>query len=437
MVFSSKTDFLKGAVIYTIESRPDKRRCPCCQSAEVTAVFLKERDFKALPVGRKLQIIRVRLHRLLCRGCGSYRQEPIAFVPADRARHTRSMERYVMGLRREMSIKAVADFTGLDWKTVKEIEKAKLKVKYRTIRLKDVKAIGIDEIYLGKKWKYKTIVIDLESGAVLYIGKGRGVDSLDGFQRKLRSSKCAISTVAVDMGPAYTKWARDNLSGAVIVYDHFHVIKLMNEKLDLVRRQEMAKARKADKNEEKRVADYCDQLTARALNRGIDQARIRERVKAIWNGFESRAGPLKGTKWLLLGNEERIRTKTQAAAALDRLTQYNENIAVAYQLKEQLRDVYREKDPTEATKKLDSWCMLADESGLKPMKTMAKTIRNHRQGVLAYWETGLTSAKVEGFNNKIRWLNKQAYGYRDEQYFELKVSQVNFYPVIVKTSVRL
>lgn len=326
-----------------------------------------------------------------------------------------------MDLRKEMSIKAVADFTGLNWKTVKDIEKAKLKIKYRTIRLKDVRAIGIDEIYLGKRWKYKTIVIDLESGAVLYVGKGRGVDSLDGFKRKLRNSKCTISTVAVDMGAAYTRWTRDNLPDAVIVYDHFHVIKLMNEKLDLVRRQEMAKARKVDKSEEKKLAEYCDQLTVRALNRGIEQERIDERIKAIRNGFESCSEPLKGTKWLLLGNEERIRTKTKAAAALDRLTHFNENIAVAYQLKEQLREAYRETNSKEAEDLLDSWCMLADESGLKPLKTMAKTIRNHREGVLAYWQTGLTSAKVEGFNNKIRWLNKQAYGYRDEEYFELKV----------------
>lgn len=331
------------------------------------------------------------------------------------------MERYVMDLRKEMSIKAVAEFTGLNWKTVKDIEKEKLKIKYRTIPLKDVKAIGIDEIYLGKKWKYKTIVIDLESGAVLYIGKGRGVESLDGFTRKLRSSKCSISTVAVDMGPAYTRWAKDNLPGAVIVYDHFHVIKLMNEKLDLVRRQEMAKARKADESEEKRISNYCDQLMVRALNRGISQERIEERIKSIRNGFESQTEPLKGTKWLLLGNEERIRTKAQAAAALDQLTDFNANIAIAYQLKEQLRDVYKETVPKKAEKKLDSWCMLADQSKLSPLRIMAKTIRNHKEGVLAYWKTGITSAKVEGFNNKIRWLNKQAYGYRDEEYFELKV----------------
>lgn len=387
----------------------------------MTAVFLKERDFKALPVGKKKQIIRVRVHRLLCHECGGYRQEAKPFVSGDKVRHTRSMERYVMDLRKEMSIKAVAEFTGLNWKTVKDIEKEKLKSKYRTIRLKDVRAIGIDEIHLGKKWKYKTIVIDLESGAVLYVGKGRGVESLEGFTRKLRSSKCKISTVAVDMGPAYTKWAKDNLTDAVIVYDHFHVIKLMNEKLDLVRRQEMAKARKVDASAEKKLSDYCDQLMVRALNRGIAMERIEGRIKALWNGFESQSEPLKGTKWLLLGNEERIRTKAQAATALDQLTAFNANIAVAYQLKEQLRDVYGETDATKAEKKLDSWCMLADQSGLAPLKTMAKTIRNHRKGVLAYWKTGVTSAKVEGFNNKIRWLNKQAYGYRDEEYFELKV----------------
>jgi transposase len=103
-----------------------------------------------------------------------------------------------------MSISATAKFTNPEWRTVKEIEKSYLKKKYRRIPLKDVEVIGIDEIHLGKAG-YRTIVIDLRSGAVLFIGHGRDVEALKPFKRKLASSSCQIKMVAVDMAPSYTK----------------------------------------------------------------------------------------------------------------------------------------------------------------------------------------------------------------------------------------
>jgi transposase len=139
-----------------------------------------------------------------------------------------------------MSITDVADFLGLHWGTVKNIEKRYLKKKYSKIRLKDVRIIGIDELHTGDG--FITIVRDLESGAVLYVGDGKGGEALNGFVRKLNSSKCEIQAVAMDLGPAYAAWAKEYLPEARIVYDHFHLIKLMNEKLDALRRKTMNEA---------------------------------------------------------------------------------------------------------------------------------------------------------------------------------------------------
>lgn len=331
------------------------------------------------------------------------------------------MARYVIELRKEMTITAIADLTGLNWKTVKNIEKRYLHKRYRKIRLKDVTAIGIDEIHLGKKMGYKTIVIDLHTGSVLHVGKGRDNDALKDFTRKLKSSSCRITAVAVDMAPAYTKWVNNNLPAATIVYDHFHVIKLMNDKLDQVRRSEVNKARKLDNEQERKLDDYCNRLMVRALNRGIDRQAIDQRIRKLKSQLSPLAADIKGTKWILLGNEEKVRTNKDAEKALDHLQHSNANLATAYQLKEQLRDIYRIDHKEEAEIQLERWCLLAEATKLAPLRTMVRTIRSHSAGILAYWNQGITSAKVEGFNNKIRWLIRQAYGYRDEEYVELKI----------------
>jgi len=116
-------------------------------------------------------VIRVHIRRIRCHECGSFAQEPLSFCPNRYARHTKRLARYVIGLRSEMSISAVSRFSGLHRETVKNIEKAFLKRKYKRIRLKDVKLLGIDKVYLGKGMGYITVVRDLDSGAVLYIGR--------------------------------------------------------------------------------------------------------------------------------------------------------------------------------------------------------------------------------------------------------------------------
>jgi transposase len=162
--------------------------------------------------------------------------ESLPFLSSELSRITRQLERTMIELRSEMSIKAVADYFEVDWRLVKRVEKTHLQKKYSTIRLADVKLVGIDEIYVGYK-RYKTIVRDLESGAVLHVGEGKGGEALEGFAKRLAHSRASIETIAMDMAQGYGKWARETLPEATIVYDHFHLIKLMNEKVDKVRRK--------------------------------------------------------------------------------------------------------------------------------------------------------------------------------------------------------
>ena len=285
----------------------------------------------------------------------------------------------MLALRGAMSIRDVARFTGLHWDTVKNIEKDWLEKKYSRTRLSESTILGIDEVYLGKKLGYITVVRDLESGTVLHVGRGRGSDSLEAFRRRVRRRKKQIVAVALDMSNAYTAWVRKVLPDADIVYDHFHVIKLMNERMDKLRRTTMNKLADEQKKE------------------------------------------LKNKRFLLLRNEENL--TAEAAAELKALRLEFSDLGTASLMKEYLRNIYKMADTMElARTAFMLWCQKAEASGIGCLKQMARTIRSRLTGLLGYWRHNrITSASQEGFNNKIGWLTRQAYGYRDVQYLFLKI----------------
>ena len=164
----------------------------------------------------------------------------MAFCAGPYLRHTKWVAKYVLGLRKEMSIRAVAQFTGLHWDSVKQIEKTYLLKKHKKPALTQVQYLGIDEVYLGKTLGYITVVRDLLSGAVLFIGKGKGGDALQAFRKRIGRKAKQIKAVTIDMSNAYSAWVAEVLPHSEIIYDHFHVIKLMNERMDNLRRSTMS-----------------------------------------------------------------------------------------------------------------------------------------------------------------------------------------------------
>jgi transposase len=367
-----------GQVVATVQARRGRPACTACGSVGVTPVVVGERLIQGLPMGRQRFFLRVIVRRLKCPRCGAFQREALPFLSHPRARQTRALERFVVELRRHMSISAIASVYGLNWKTVKAIEVRHLTRKYRRIRLKDVRHLGLDEIHVGRG-RFLTIAMNLDTGAVLHVVEGRGEDSLRAFARRLKLARARIVAVAVDMAGGYTHWAERHFPDAAIVHDHFHVIKLMNERLDQVRREA-------------------------TRNAATDPERKR----------------IKGRRWLLLRGIEQL--DRDARRELRDLWDANRPIAIASMLKEKLRWIYSGcTDWESAATELANWCGLAKVSGIAPLATMARTIRKRWNGILAYWTTRLTTAKLEGFNNKIRWLVRQAFGYADEQYFFLKI----------------
>ena len=369
--------YKSGTLIWSIIRCSNKFRCSCCGSSKVTATKVGTRDFIGIPMGRMKTLLRVHIHRVRCHNCQAYRVEKLEFAPHQKCHYTKSLAKHIIEYRGEMTVKAIAIKTGLHWNTVKGIEKEYLTKKYNSISVKDVTAIGIDEVNIGKKL-FLTIVRDMDNGNVLFIGDGKGGESLEPFKKKLERSKHNIQTVAIDLGAAYTCWAQENLPEAEIVYDKFHVIKLMNDKLNSVRKRTMNRLEKEDKK------------------------------------------ALKGHRYTILKNEENL--SFNAKEQLEKIRAEYEELGTASFMKECLRNIYKFAENTdEAEFCLLRWVKLAQETTVNELKTISKTIKVKVKGIAAYWRERLTSASMEGFNNKIGWLNRQAYGYRDIEYFKLKI----------------
>jgi transposase len=276
-----------------------------------------------------------------------------------------------------MTLSDVAELTLLNWDTVKAIAKTHLAKDYGKPLLKGVRYLGIDEIYLGKKNRFYTIVIDLEDGRILWAKPGRGGAALRGFWRRLRLAKAKIRAVATDMSAAYWSAVREHLPDAALVFDKFHVIKLMNERLDDLRRQMVREA----------------------------EGPLKLRIK--------------GSRFLLLRNPQNL--QKDQIPKLDEALQLNEPLLLGWYLKEELRELWNQPSRKKMEAFLKDWCDKADQTAIGQLMKMAKTLRTHASGILAYAEHPITSAKLEGINNKIKTLTKRSYGFRDETFFILKL----------------
>lgn len=372
-----RQDYVEDSTHFRIEQPRERLRCSNCGSQEVWAQGGVERSFQTLPIGKQPTHIHFKVPRVRCSLCGT-RQVKIAF--ADPKKHyTHSLERYALELSRRMTIQDVADHLLLGWDTVKEIQAKHLQRKFGKPKLHKLKQIAIDEICVGKGHRYLTVVLNLLSGAVVFVGDGKGAEALKPFWKRLHRSHAKVEAVAIDMSAAYISAVRNNLKRATLVFDHFHVAKLMNEKLSALRRQ------------------LYHELTAAG--------------KKL----------LKGIRWLLLMNQENLDPKKKEPERLERALKLNEPLAIAYYLKEYLRTIWHQPGKQMARMVLEDWLSLARASGVRLLEKFADTIEAYQEGILNYYDYRISTGPLEGTNNKIKLMQRQAYGFRDHAFFKLKI----------------
>ena len=225
-----RTDYVGGMVLFHVEPKEKLICCASCGSEDVIRRGAKERWFRSVPIGHRLTRIVTKIPRVECRSCQTVRQIKIGFAEPLRT-NKRSFARYALELTRHMTIKDVAQHLDVTWDVIKEIKKRYLQRHFSRPPLRGVTHLAIDEISIGEGPKYITVVLDLESGAILFVGEGKSADALLPFWRRVRRSQAQIEAVAMDMSAAYISAVEAHLPEATIVFDHFHVIKLMNEKL--------------------------------------------------------------------------------------------------------------------------------------------------------------------------------------------------------------
>jgi transposase len=378
-----RTQYQDGQVIFTIAQDPHDCRCSACGSRDVISRGHAERRFRDLPIGSRPTAVVFPIPRVECRACGAVRQVKVPFADPRRS-YTKSFERYALELSRRMTILDVAHHLDVGWDLIKDIQKRDLSRRYAEPKLKHLRAIAIDEIAVAGGHRYLTLVMDLESGAVVFVGDGKGAGALKPFWKRLRPSGAKIEAVAMDMSGAYQAAVRANLREAVIVFDRFHVVKRFNDKLSDLRRE---------------------------LYREATEVQH----KAV----------IKGTRWLLLKDAEDLDEEKDEKSRLKEALKLNESLATAYYLKEDLRRFWEQPGKRFATTFLDGWIRRAEASGIKILQQMAQTLAAHRSGLLAYYDVMISSGPMEGTNNKIKTMKRQAYGFRDREFFKLKILAIH------------
>jgi transposase len=373
------TAYEEGRVIFTIRQRPHSYRCSVCGARDVHPHGQQQRAFRAVPIGGKPVRVILPIPRVACAHCGVTRQVPLNFADPRRS-YTRSFERYALDLSRHLTIRDVANHLQVSWDVIKDIQKRDLQQRYHKPRLGKLKQIAIDEISIGHGQRYLTVVLNLESGAVVFVGDGKGADALEPFWKRLKAARAQVEAVATDMSLAYIQAVREHLGEAVHVFDHFHVIKLFNEKLSDLRRE----------------------LYREATD------RMHKEV-------------LKGTRWLLLKNPENLDPKRNERERLEEALRMNQPLATVYYLKEDLRQIWDQPDQGTAAQVLDDWIRRAEASCIKVLQKFAGTLAMYRTGILAYYDYRISTGPLEGTNNKIKTMQRQAYGFRDREFFKLKI----------------
>lgn len=368
-----------GETLIVIEQPRDALRCPVCGTAEVFARGSQWREFRHVPMGSRRVRVGLFVPRVSCRRCGLVRQVRVPFA-APRRSYTRAFERHALELLKFATIQDVSRHLGISWDVVKEIQKRHLQAHFGRPALKSVRRIAIDEIYSGRKHKYLTIVLDLDSGRVVFVGHGKGADALEPFWKRLHAAGAQVAAVALDMSPAFAFAVRKHLPEAVLVNDRFHIIKLYNECLTELRRE---------------------------LHREA-QTKLHKDV-------------LKGTRWLLLKRSEHLDKSRREPQRLQAALKLNESLATAYYLKDDLNWLWECDTKTTTRQFLDWWIEDAHASGIRVLQRFAKTLQAHRSGILSWYDHPISTGPLEGTNNKIKTMQRQAYGFRDLEFFKLKI----------------
>jgi transposase len=356
-------------VIVSVRLRRRRRVCSRCgQTGRLAIHGRRVKRWRHLDLGASRCIVECELRRLWCRTCGAQFEA----VPWARAgsRYTRDFEDVVAWLAQQMAKTPIAGLLRIAWDTVGRIVARVTAERLDERRLEGLICIGVDEISYRRGQRYLTSVADHRTGAIVWCRAGRNSATLAAFFAELGDRKASIRAVSIDMSGEYQRAIREAIPDAQLCFDPFHVCRLASRATDQVRRDE-------------------------------------------WNAHErshtATGRWVKGTRWSLLKAPER-QTVAQLAT-LHEVQHANRALYRAFLLREELRLLYHLDNPALASAHLDAWLAWASRSRLRPFVRLARTLRAHRDGILAAIRLGLSNGRLEGLNSKIRLISHRSFGF--------------------------
>jgi transposase len=364
-----------------IDISPDLRftpRCHRCGSPAPRVHSSNTRAVRDLDFASARVWLRYSYRKVFCGACEQVAVEELEIVePWQRV--TRRLARLIHELCKVLTVSDVARHLGLDWKTVRAIDKAALEQHYGQTDCEGLRLLAVDEIALKKGHNYMTVVIDYETGRVVWMGQGRRKETLcEFFSAMSEEQKGALEAIAMDMHEPYIQAVAQAVPHVKVVFDLFHVVAAFGRVIDKVRLSEYRKASTADRE------------------------------------------VIKGSKYLLL---KRSLTSPGHRRRLKELLALNETLSQVYILRDLLVRIWRYCYRACAARALAAWCALARQVGHPELLRFAKALQRYREGILNHCDYPIHNSKLEGINNKIKLIKKRAYGFADERYFILKVKQ--------------
>ncbi len=370
---------LRSRVILDIQRERPEFICSECRYVSKEGIAYRTREVQHLSCWQHLTVLRFTQYRVNCPHCG-LKVEELPFVQRY-SRVSVMLGNLVYELCKVMTNKSVGILQGLDDGTVKAIDKEKLREIQASRSLDGISALGVDEIFVGKKCLHMVSSLDGPRGPeLIFIGKGRKEKNLNKFWKWFGRQRTKLIKIAVmDMWRGFYNSFKAHCPGIVILYDKFHVISHLLDALNKVRQQELR--------------------------------RFSKRLKGL----------LTGKKFILLSRLAHVRGK--ARESLNELLCASPRLSKAHLLKESFSHMWSYKSKTCARKFWKLWKDSLKWARLKPYARFVKMVDRHLEGILAYCDHKLPLGFVESTNLKAKNIIRRAYGYRDDEYMYLKIIQ--------------
>lgn len=338
------------------------------------------RRVRDLPMFQFRVVLHVPRRRVWCHHCNGPHLEKLDWL----GRYQRVTNRFaeaVEQLLRAASVQAVAAFFDLGWHTVKAIDKNALQARVAAPDWSRIRYLAMDEFALHKGHRYATVVVEPITRQVLWVGQGRSRETARAFFEQLPPGVAEqIEAVAIDMTTAYELEIKAHCPQAAVVFDLFHV-----------------------------VAKYGREV--------IDRVRV-DQANQLRNDRPARK-VLKSSRWLLLRNRSNL--EDGQSVRLNELLNANQPLMCVYVLRDELKRLWFYRREAWAQRAWEQWCQQAQDSGIAALQTFARRLQGYWHGILAHCRHPLNTSVVEGINNTIKVIKRRAYGYRDDEYFFLKI----------------